>query len=224
MENVTLQYEAAKAQLRAAQEMKNEVNANLQYVRITAPFDGVITQKMISVGNITSPGMPALVLEKSGTLEVATTVSESDISAIQSGMNAEVVIASIHASFTGKVTQTSTSSSMTGGQYMVKISIPADAQKKVLSGMYANIAFEGTRRSGVGSNSEAVFVPESAIVHRDELTGIYTISDNQTALLRWVRLGHTVGDQVEVISGLSADEAYITSSEGRLYNGVPVVK
>ncbi|MCO5248139.1 MAG: efflux RND transporter periplasmic adaptor subunit [Chitinophagales bacterium] len=225
LENVTLQYEAAKAQVKAAKEMKNEVNANLQYVRVTAPFSGVITQKMITVGNIASPGMPALVLESSGALEIATTVSESEIVAIKSGMNAEVSISSIQETFTGKVSKTSSSSSMTGGQYIVKISIPAEAQKKVLSGMYANIAFEGTEntRTSSGQTASAVFVSEDAIVHRDELTGLYTVSDNNTALLRWVRLGKSAGGQVEVISGLSSDEAYIVKSDDRLYNGVPVI-
>jgi hypothetical protein len=63
----------------------------------------------------------------------------------------------------------------------------------------------------------------SAIINRDELTGIYTVSANNTALLRWIRLGKTYGDKVEVISGLSKNEKFICSSESKLYNGAPVV-
>jgi hypothetical protein len=51
---------------------------------------------------------------------------------------------------------------------------------------------------------------------------VYTVSQSNTALLRWLRLGRTYGDQVEVLSGLSADESYIISAEGKLYNGVKV--
>ena len=71
--------------------------------------------------------------------------------------------------------------------------------------------------------NDAVLVPLSAIINRDELTGIYTNSVNNTALLRWIRLWKNYGDKVEVISGLSKDEKFIRLSESKLYNGAPVV-
>ena len=70
--------------------------------------------------------------------------------------------------------------------------------------------------------NDAVLVPASAIINRDELTGIYTVSATGTSLLRWIRLGKSYGDKVEVISGLSRDEKFILSSESKLYNGAPV--
>ena len=54
------------------------------------------------------------------------------------------------------------------------------------------------------------------------ITGIYTVSQSNTALLRWLRLGRTFGDKVEVLSGLAADENYIISSEGKLFNGAKI--
>jgi multidrug efflux pump subunit AcrA (membrane-fusion protein) len=65
-------------------------------------------------------------------------------------------------------------------------------------------------------------VPETAFVKQGQLTGIYTIANGKTAILRWVRTGKTYGNQVEVLSGLSASEQYIVSSEGKLYNGAKV--
>ena len=69
---------------------------------------------------------------------------------------------------------------------------------------------------------DAIMIPTDAIVHRGQLTGIYTVSQNNTALLRWLRLGRTYGDRVEVLSGLSLDEEYIVKAEGKLYNGVKI--
>jgi hypothetical protein len=63
----------------------------------------------------------------------------------------------------------------------------------------------------------------SSIIKKDDLTGLYTISANNTALLRWVRLGKTIGDNVEVLSGLEKNEQFIVSSEGKLYNGATVI-
>ena len=51
---------------------------------------------------------------------------------------------------------------------------------------------------------------------------LYTVSQTNTALLRWLRLGRTYGNQVEVLSGLNTDESYIVSAEGKLFNGAKV--
>ena len=52
LDNVRLQYNSAKAKVAAAKQMRTEVNANLSYSSLTAPFAGVVTQKLAEVGNI----------------------------------------------------------------------------------------------------------------------------------------------------------------------------
>jgi hypothetical protein len=71
-------------------------------------------------------------------------------------------------------------------------------------------------------HSNQVLVPVSSLVNKDQLTGLYTISSNHTALLRWIRTGKIFGDKIEVLSGLAANEKYIVSADGNLYNGAPV--
>ena len=70
--------------------------------------------------------------------------------------------------------------------------------------------------------SSVVMVPETALVKQGQLTGIYTVGTGNVAILRWLRIGKTFGNQVEVLSGLSADEQYIVSAEGKLFNGAKV--
>jgi len=221
LDNVTLQYKAAQAQLTAAKQMKNEVNANMRYARVTAPFSGIITQKMMDAGSLASPGVPVLTMEQSGDLEVAATVSENDIDVIKKGSLAQVYIASVQKNMSGTVTQISPSSAQSGGQYLVKISLPKDARQGILSGMYATVSFKGKAASTTTGEAQ-ILIPESALVHKDELTGIYTVSSNNTALLRWIRTGKKEGDNVEVLSGLQPDEKFIVNADSRLYNGAPV--
>jgi multidrug efflux pump subunit AcrA (membrane-fusion protein) len=71
--------------------------------------------------------------------------------------------------------------------------------------------------------SNKLLVPVTALVTRDELTGIFTVGSANQALLRWLRTGKAYGDKVEVLSGLSKDEKFISSADGRLYNGAPVI-
>ncbi len=108
---------------------------------------------------------------------------------------------------------------MSGGQYQVKVDISDGATNDVYSGMYVNVAIGS---SGRDDEENIVMVPFSAIVNKDQLAGLYTVSESQTALLRWVKLGRTYGDQVEILSGLSPEEKFILKAEGKLFNGAPL--
>ena len=121
----------------------------------------------------------------------------------------------------GKIIQLNPSSQFTGGQYIVKISIAEADKKDLYAGMFVSVSIPITGAVAPGNN-DMIMVPASAIIHRDELTGIYTLGSDNTALLRWIRLGKTVGDKVEVLSGLAKGEQFILSAEGKLYNGAKV--
>ena len=221
LDNVTLQFNSAKARVDAAKQMRSEVNASLSYSSLTAPFSGVVTQKLTEAGSIVNPGMPVLTIEQDGILQVSASIAESDISNIHLGDAATIQIKSTGKLFDGKIIQINPSSQFTGGQYIIKISISETAKKDIYAGMFAGVSIpmKDTRQV----KNDAVLVPSSAIINRDELTGIYTVSAGNTALLRWIRLGKTYGDKVEVISGLSKNEKFIRSSESKLYNGIAVV-
>lgn len=220
LDNVTMQYNAAKARVTAAKQMKNEINAMLSYNTVTAPFAGVVTQKLAEAGSISSPGMPILVIEQNGILQVSASVAESDISHLHLGDTAAILVKSTGKTFKGKINQINTSSQFSGGQYIVKIAIPETEKAGLLSGMFVNVSIP--LQIIQKTNGDVVSIPSSAIINRDELTGIYTVSNNNTALLRWIRTGKKTGDNVEVLSGLSKDEKFILSSESKLYNGAPV--
>ncbi|HEY6502418.1 MAG TPA: efflux RND transporter periplasmic adaptor subunit [Chitinophagaceae bacterium] len=221
LDNSTLKYNSAKARVAAARQMRSEVNANLSYSSLTAPFPGVVTQKLAEVGSIANPGMPVLTIEQDGTLQVSASIAESDISHIHLGDVANMQIKSTGKSVDGKIIQVNPSSQFTGGQYIVKISISEKAKKDIYAGMFVSVSIPV--KDIQPEKNEVVMVPLAAIINRDELTGIYTVSATNTALLRWIRLGKTYGDKAEVISGLSKDEKFIHSSESKLYNGAPVV-
>lgn len=223
LDNASLQYYAAKANANAAKQMRNEVNAQLSYTNVTAPFSGVVTQKMQDAGSMATPGMPVVTIEQSGNLQVSASVSESQIAKIKQGDEAMLNIKSINKIISGKITQISQSSQSSGGQYIIKISIPDSEKKQVYAGMYVNvnIPVKGLVQTA-SANENNILVPAESIINKDQLTGLYTIGNNNTALLRWVRLGKSFGNNVEVLSGLAKNEAFIVHADGRLYNGATV--
>lgn len=222
LDDMTSRYEMAKASLEGAKQMRNEVVAQFSYANITAPFSGEVTNTFIKEGDMANPGMPLVSIEGTSHLQVTAMVSESDITAIHQGMAALLLVKSTQQKLNGKVIEVSGSAKNTGGQYLVKINLN-NATSKVLSGMFVNVQFPlPMQKQTPTSPSDKVIVPESALVHQGQLTGIYTISSENTAILRWLRIGKSYNNQVEILSGLSSKEQFIVSSEGKLYNGVKV--
>ena len=214
MDDMTANFEMAKARLEAANEMMNEINSQFKYVNIKAPFSGVVTTKFIEAGDLANPGMPLISVESPDKFDVTVMVAESEISQVKKGTTVEVLVKSIDKILTGIISEVSTSANNTGGQYLVKVTLnKTDAT--ILSGMYTNVKFPSNKKTATNK----VLIPLSVVVKNGQLNGVYTVSQNNTAILRWLRLGKTFGDEIEVLSGLNADEQYIISAEGKLYNG-----
>ena len=218
MDDMTAHYEMSKAGLEAANQMKNEIDAQFAYVDIRSPFDGIVTNKFIEVGDMANPGVPLIAVESPKNFEVNAMVPESDISQIKSGIKVEVQVKSVNKMIRGQVTEVSTSAKNTGGQYLVKIVLDK-TDDRILTGMFATVQFPVEKNENTTS---IVLVPSSAIVKNGGLKGVYTVSEQNTALLRWLRLGKTYGDKVEVLSGLNADEKYIVTADAKLFNGAKV--
>jgi len=223
LDDVTAQYEMAKAALEGARQMRNEVSAQFTYSNITAPFDGTVTGTYVKEGDMANPGVPLVSIEgMSANMQVTAMISESDIWAIKNGMKIKVLVKSINREVDATVTEVSLSSKNTGGQYLVKINLD-NPEKEILSGMFVNVKIPVEKTLSSGSSSERVFVKKDALINYGQLTGVYTIGYGNVAILRWLRTGIISGDMVEVLSGLSSDEQYIVSADGKLFNGVKVL-
>jgi hypothetical protein len=83
---------------------------------------------------------------------------------------------------------------------LVKIDLPSP--QGLRSGMF------GKAQLSRGSKT-ALLVPRSAVVTHGSLQGVYVVDANQIANLRHITLGNTPGEQVDVLSGLSAGETII---------------
>jgi RND family efflux transporter MFP subunit len=222
LEQITMQYQSAKAGVEAAKAVQHEVKSQLTYANVVAPFSGVVTQKLADEGSLANPGMPILTIEQGGSLQVTAMVPETEIASLKVGDVANVNVDAANTQFQSKLIQINPSSQFTGGQYIIKLSIPISDANKLMAGMYAQIKIQTKTAVVKSDTSNTVMIPTTALVYRDQLVGVYTISAQNTAMLRWLRIGKTEGDKVEVLSGLAKNEAYIIKAEGNLYNGAKV--
>jgi RND family efflux transporter MFP subunit len=218
LDDMKTQYDVAAAQVESAKQMLNEVEAMLSYSNIKAPFSGVVTSKSVNMGDMANPGQLLLSLETPGSFVANVMVPETEISNVQTNDTVKVYLKSSGGSITGTVSEVSTSSQHTGGQYLVKIQLSETSGISLYSGMFVSTLFS----TNSGSANNQILIPKSALIKKGELQGVYTVSSSGTAILRWLKLGRSIGDQIEVLSGISEGEQYIVSAEGKLYNGVKI--
>jgi RND family efflux transporter MFP subunit len=196
--------EAMRAQTDAARAQENGAHTMMSYTRLVAPFAGVVTSRMADPGTMAAPGVPLLQVDQAGALQLDATVDESVIGAVRSGMKLTVEVNG--AAATASVAEIVPAADPSSHSFLVKIDLPSSSQTR--AGMYGTADFaNGTR--------QAVVIPHSAVVSRGSLNCVYVLDGQGIAQLRYITLGATQGNLVEVLSGLSSGEKLVDSPSDR---------
>lgn len=219
LDDITTQYRMAQSRLEGARQMAKEVNAQFAYTHIKAPFSGLVTNTFVKSGDLVNPGQTLVAVEAPGNFEVKAQISENRVSQVKIGDTAEIWIKTLNARVSGSISALSSSSQHTGGQYEVTLLL-SEQIPSLRSGMYAAVILDEKNKQDL--DNAIIRIPSEVLVSRGELNGIYTVSQSNTAILRWLRLGQSYDNQIEVLSGLNVGETYILAAEGKLYNGAPI--
>lgn len=201
----------AKAGQAQAQAALSQARTSLDYTRIRAPFDGVVTEKKADSGTLASPGMPIFTVEDVRRYRLEATVNESDLRHVRAGQQVSVAIDALdNAGLNGKVVQIVPAADAASRTFMVKIELPTDTRLR--SGLFGRAQFSrGERR--------ALLIPRSAVVERGQLQGIYVLDQNKVAGLRYITLGKAAGGEVEVLAGLQDGERLVAKPGAVDLNG-----
>jgi RND family efflux transporter MFP subunit len=214
LDDISTMYEIAKANMEALEARMNEVNEMLEYTVIRAPFSGIVSGKFVSEGDMAAPGHPLVSVANPGSVKITATVAESQISRLEEGSTVLVSVSSAGLNnIPARLTAVSQAGDPMSRQFSVEAVIDdAEINNALKVGMFAQIGINTDQ-------TESLTIPVDAIVERGQLTGIYTISDNNRAVLRWVRLGKRSGGTVEVITGLKPGEQYVYAPGQSLRQG-----
>jgi len=213
-DKVRLQYQVAQQQAAAARAGLGTAAAQMRYATLTAPFAGIITQKLASVGDLATPGKPVLMLENPSKLQVQTSVASDVFAHLKLGDSVSLQADGSGAVITGKIARLVSAADPATHTYLVKIDLPQGTQLK--SGMYVQVAFPTGQR-------ESVRVPQSAVLDRAGITGVFVMDDQGIAHYRMVRVGTTSDGQVEIQAGLTPGERVVTSATAQLQSGDKIV-
>ena len=139
------------------------------------------------------------------------TVNENDLRHVRIGEQVSVVVDALeNADLKGRVVQIVPAADPGSRSFLVKIELPAD--KRLRSGLFGRAQFSRGNRS-------SLLIPETAVVKRGQLQGVYVLDQNKVAGLRYVTLGKNSGARVEVLAGLQENERIVTNTAELDLNG-----
>ncbi len=206
---------AAQSRIQQAKATVSGANISQKDATIQAPYDGIVTAKMITVGDLASPGTPLLTLEKTEGFQAELVLPEHHIQAVRIGQSMEISIPAQAGSplITGRVETIAPMADQQSRSFTVKVLLPETAMLR--SGMFARVSIP------VGEGG-MLLIPESAQVLQGQLTGYFLVDDNSIARFRLMRTGRYFKDQIEIISGMKPGVRYVVSPPADLRDGMKI--
>jgi multidrug efflux pump subunit AcrA (membrane-fusion protein) len=211
----------AEAMVAAASSRVTQARAGLTSARVssndaivTAPYDGVVAQRWVDVGDLASPGQPLVRLETQDRFELELVLPEAYLQAVRPQQRLRVLVPALgDKELTGTVTSLAPGADDRSRTVTVKLSL--DAIPGLRSGLFARVNVP------LGDN-ETLTVPASAVVRHGQISGIYLVDDQQRARFRLIRSGRHLGGEVEIISGLKPGDRYVVNPPVDMAEGVKV--
>ncbi len=195
------QVSQAQARMSQARSAIDEVEAKLRDARAEAPFGGVITRKLVEVGDTVQPGQPMIRYADTRYLQLQLDVPARLVSGLEIGMILPVKLDIGDTRVDARVAQVFPIADAQRHTVTVKFDLPRDTPGG--PGMYAEALLPDVN----ATVRNLPVIPYAAVVWRGSLPAVFVVDAGGSTELRMVRLGEGMGsDTVAVLSGLRAGE------------------
>lgn len=205
MDGAEAKARSSAAAVKAAKAAVSQAKESLGYTNITAPYDGVVTQRHVELGETVSPGMALISGFSLDKLRVETEIPQRYQPNVTTIDQFQVIAPSGE-----KITPTEFSlfsyADPQSHTFKIRLDLPQTGQfnsaETLMPGMWVKTEFNYGQR-------DVMLVPNSAVLRRAELSAVYRMVDEQR-ILNPVRLGQTYGEYVEVLSGLEQGDTVVS--------------
>jgi membrane fusion protein, multidrug efflux system len=196
-------YKAAQARVSALLAGAGAAATERSFATVLAPYSGVVSARLVELGEMATPGRPLMTGFDPSTLRVVATLPQAQVSAIRALGKARIEVPSIGRWVEVKSMTLVPSADPRTHTTQVRLELP-DNVRGVYPGVYARAHF-------VIGSAPRLLVPRAAVLRRSEVTAVYVVDERGGAQLRpqlrQIRLGEA-GDEthVEVLAGLKPGE------------------
>jgi membrane fusion protein (multidrug efflux system) len=206
--------DAARASLRSAVEMES-------YLRITAPFDGVVTKRNVHPGALVGPAggsstQSMLRIEEVSHLRLIVAVPEIYVAGVEKGAKVNFTVPAFPSrTFSGTVARMADSIDVSTRTMPVELDVQ-NPNMELASGMFPEVSWP-VRRS-----DETLFVPQSAVARAAEQSYVLRVHNGRTEQVD-IKTGAAMGDFTEIFGNLKAGDEVVVHPGDDLHAGATVV-
>jgi RND family efflux transporter MFP subunit len=204
LDRAEAQHKAALAEAAAQLAAAGAARTQSGFYVVKAPYDGIVSDVAVVLGDMAMPGRALLTVYDPRSLRVSVAVPQTVAARLKAGAALQVELPGTTA---GRITPVKTQLLPTVDPAThtleLRLDLPA-GMTGATPGMFARAWLPMA-----GSPGARLYVPSRSVVRRAELTAVYVLGSDGRALLRQVRLGPASGDNVEVLTGLSAAERVV---------------
>jgi RND family efflux transporter MFP subunit len=187
-----------------------------QYKRITAPFDGLVTARNTDTGaliNAGAAGAPLFVVSDTRRLRLYVNVPQIFVPSIQIGTKAKIFVPE-HPGRTFLATVQASAQAVDIASGTTRFLLVVDnAAGELMTGDFANVSFE------LPHPEVAINVPASALIFNQRGLFVATVGTDNRVMLKAITISRDLGKEVEIGSGISADDHVIESPPDGIAQG-----
>lgn len=214
------QFEAAKTKRDRAEAQYEQAKLDLSYTRIISPVDGIVTSRVVEIGNVVSNNQMLFSVADFNPLLARIRVPEKEIGNIAVGQEALITVESAPGrEYQGHVKMISPVVDPESGTVKVTIEIPSSGKTLLRPGMFASVyIITDTRR-------QTLVISKKALVLQGEGNQIFVFDPSEeggTSVRRRIEIGFSDNNRLEVIDGISEGELVITVGQDGLRPGTAV--
>jgi RND family efflux transporter MFP subunit len=221
VDNAVGSYNANRAIVEADKAAVQQFSALVSFEKIYAPFDGVITARNTDIGDLINSGNTSNVktdlfhIAKPETLRVYVNVPEEYSRGIKVGMTADLSLAEFpDRKFQGKVVRTAEAINVTTRTLLIEIDVD-NPKGTLLTGSYAEVHL------AVPTQSSTFLIPVNTLLFRTEGLRVGVVTDGKVVLTP-LTPGHDFGNEIEIVSGLKANDQVIINPPDSIVSGQAV--
>ena len=203
--------------VRAAQANLDRLRVLEQYKRVVAPFDGLVTARATDIGaliNAGAGGGPALfVVSDTSRLRVYVNVPQNYVPSIPVGTKAQIAVPE-YPGRTFPATVEASARSVDAASNTVRMQLVVDnGPGELMTGDFTNVTFE------LPHPEVAINVPASALIFNESGLHVATVSSDSRIVLREVTISRDLGNEVEIGSGIAADDRVVINPPDGIASG-----
>jgi RND family efflux transporter MFP subunit len=207
------QVDQARLALENAEARVAQARIRVRDANIRSSINGIVNKRYIEPGAVVNPGTQLFELVDVSRLKLSITVNENQVANLKVGDKVTVKASVFPDQNFGGTVSFIAPKADNALNFPVEIEIASNPGNKLKAGMYGTAIFQ------FGNSTPVIQVPRSSFVGSVSSNQVFVVENGNNARLRNVIAGRVVGDQVEILQGLTEGETIITSGQINLSDG-----